>query len=83
MLARDAREGVADESTRSTHGDARACGVRVIRFFRFISCRRAAAAKDDETREEGRGEERTGREAWESGGVGEEGRWVRARGDAS
>jgi hypothetical protein len=49
--------------------------------FHFI--RRAAAAKDDETREERRGEERTGREAWESGGVGEEGRWVRARGDAS
>ena len=57
MLARDAREGVADESTRSTHGDARACGVRVIRFFHFISFRRAAAAKDDETREERRGED--------------------------
>ena len=82
MIARDAREGVADESTRSTHGDARACGVIHVHF---VSCRRAAAAKkkDDETREERRGEERTGREAWESGGVGEEGRWMRARGDKS
>ena len=83
MLARDAREGVADESTRSTHGDARACGVRVIRFFRFISCRFVGRRRRRTTRRERRGEERTGREAWESGGVGEEGRWVRARGDAS
>ena len=56
MIARDAREGVADESTRSTHGDARACGVIHVHF---VSCRRAAAAKkkDDETREERRGED--------------------------